>query len=72
MKKLHMVLILPLFILSCSNYPVKRYTGTTMEKIEKCMYRLIERNGVDAEEAQKVCESTFRQRELPAGIGIRR
>ena len=67
MKKLHIMLILPLFMVSCSGYPVKRYAGTTTEKIEKCMYRLVERNGVTAKEAQEVCEATFRHRELPIG-----
>lgn len=70
MKKLYVVLILPVFMISCSNIPIKRGSVTSMDRTERCMYRLVERNGVNASEAQKVCDNVFRNR--LDNIGIRR
>lgn len=52
---------------SCALTP--RYGGlpekrgyTTTEKVQECTYRLIERNGVEAEKAQRTCERIYRRK----------
>ncbi len=62
MKKLHIILLLPLFVVSCSQFPIERNGNNTIDRTEKCMLRLVEKNGVSASEAQRVCEDIFRQR----------
>jgi len=47
-------------VISCAGEPISREGGTTIDKVEKCTYRLIEKNGISATEAQKVCTSIFR------------
>jgi hypothetical protein len=34
---------------------------TITEKVENCVYRLIERDGVAAEDAEKTCSKIFRR-----------
>lgn len=34
---------------------------TTTEKVENCVYRLIERDGIAAEDAEKTCSKIFRR-----------
>jgi hypothetical protein len=43
--------------------PEKRGYGelTTTEKVENCVYRLIERDGIAAEDAEKTCSKIFRR-----------
>lgn len=57
------------FLVSCSNYPIKR-GKTSIDKTESCVYRLVEKNGINATEAQRVCSDIFRNR--VDNIGIRK
>ena len=34
---------------------------TNTEKVEQCVYRLIEKDGIAAEEAEKTCSKIFRR-----------
>jgi hypothetical protein len=50
-------------ITSCADYPVKRGKNyTAIDRTERCTYRLVERNGVNATEAEKVCTKIFKNR----------
>lgn len=42
--------------------PIKPKQLTHTERMEKCLYRLVEQSGVDPEKAQKACEGTFRRK----------
>jgi len=63
------LLILTLLLGSCAHakYPVYRDHSvpvedlTSTEKLEQCIFRLIEKDGVKAENASKVCSSIFRR-----------
>lgn len=62
MKLLAILLLLG----SCAHarYPIYRNTKPAInisDKMEQCLYRLIERSGISAEKAQKACEGTFRR-----------
>jgi len=64
MKLLAVLLLLG----SCAHakYPIYRNAKpakevTVSEKMEQCLYRLVEKSGISAEKAQKACEGTFRR-----------
>lgn len=47
---------------SCSLEPIKRnQNNTAIDKIEACVLRLIEKNGVNPTEAEQVCSRIFRK-----------
>lgn len=64
MKYLALLLILG----SCAHakYPLYRESAKPklnhVERMEKCLYRLVEISGIDAEKAQKACDGTFRRK----------
>lgn len=65
MKTLLIATIL-LSVTSCALKP--KYQGftepqkpTTLERIERCTYRLIEQNGIKASESQETCNKIFRR-----------
>jgi hypothetical protein len=54
---------------SCAHakYPIYRNykqdkEPTVSDRMESCMYRLVEKSGISAEKAQKACDGTFRRR----------
>jgi hypothetical protein len=62
MKLLAVLLLLG----SCAHakYPMYRNAKpaiTVSDKMEQCLYRLVEKSGISAEKAQKACEGTFRR-----------
>tara|TARA_R110000851_G_scaffold325885_1_gene494109 strand:- start:117 stop:314 length:198 start_codon:yes stop_codon:yes gene_type:complete len=42
--------------------PEKKSFKSSSEKIFECTLRLVERDGVDAEKAQKTCDKIYRRR----------
>jgi len=64
--KLLSILILLSSLTSCaySKYPQFRDPGkelTHTERLEKCIFRLVEKDGVKAEKASKICTGIFRR-----------
>ena len=55
-------LLLAGLLVSCSGLPVQRSNNyTAIDRIEKCMLRLTEKNGVSPTEAERVCTNIFRR-----------
>lgn len=60
-------------ITSCADYPVKRGKNyTAIDRTERCMLRLVEKNGISATEAKEVCSDIFRHRYDGLGDNRRR
>ena len=60
------ILILITILSSCaSSHPKFRNHGkkelTHTERLEKCIFRLVEKDGVKAEKASKICTGIFRR-----------
>lgn len=56
-------LLLAGLLVSCSGLPTQRSNNyTAIDRIEKCMLRLTEKNGVSPTEAEKVCTNIFRRK----------
>ena len=56
-------LLLVLLFVSCSSHiPIRRTFTTVVDRMEKCVFRLVEKNGVSAIEAQKVCDKIYRRK----------
>lgn len=65
MKNLAVIILMSLVFTSCALKPkyymeVEKKPMTTLEKIERCTYRLVEQNGIDSEKAQLTCNKIFR------------
>jgi len=57
-----MKLLLILLLTSCSTIPYTRTVGrSNSDRIEQCVYRLIEKSGIDAKTAQESCSKIFRR-----------
>lgn len=56
---------------SCSGLPTQRGNNyTAIDRTERCVLRLVEKNGISASEAEKVCTNIFRRNF--DNIGIKR
>lgn len=63
-RKMKQILLIAMIIgfASCSGYPIKRGNNyTTVDKVHRCVVRLVERNGVNPTEAEQVCTNIFRR-----------
>jgi len=61
MKQILIILMMVGFA-SCSGFPTKRGNNySSIDRIERCVLRLVEKNGISATEAEKVCTNIFRR-----------
>lgn len=61
-------LLLAGLLASCSQFPIERNGDNSIDRTERCMLRLVEKNGVSATEAEKVCSKVFRRNYDTIGI----
>jgi hypothetical protein len=55
------LLVLATLLASCSTPPRSGKSYTVIDRTEKCMLRLIEKNGVKPTEAEQVCSRIHRR-----------
>lgn len=57
------LLLISIFLTSCAiDMPRRSIKGNYVARMEQCVFRLVEDNGVSAEEAHKVCEGIYRRK----------
>ena len=57
------LLLLAVFLTSCAiDIPRRSFKGNHISRMEQCVFRLVEDNGVSAGEAHKVCEGIYRRK----------